>query len=92
VVRLFELMMLSSEKRFDVSCASNPFGYFSDLIDFGMAWHLNQGLQRFDHEIDDFSNAKGLFFTWYRMIYMCGPFVIGQYAQYTSNFKHELFP
>ena len=24
------------------------------------------------------------------MIYMCGPFIIGQYAQYTSNFKHEI--
>jgi hypothetical protein len=50
VVWLFELMMLSREKRFDVSCASNPLGYSSDLIDFGMACHLIQALQRFDHE------------------------------------------
>jgi hypothetical protein len=57
VVWLFELMMLSREKRFDVSCALNPFGYSSDLIDFGMACHLIQVLQRFDHQIDDLSNA-----------------------------------
>jgi hypothetical protein len=57
VVWLFELMMLSREKRFDVSCASNPLGYSSDLIDFGMACHLIQALQRFDHEAIDLSNA-----------------------------------
>ena len=57
MVWLFELMMLSSEKIFDLSRASNPFDYSSDLIDFGMAWHLIQVLQRFDNQIDDLSNA-----------------------------------